>query len=91
MCPARRPSGRASRCLLPRVLLVAHGSVLVFGVMNLVAMVALAAVVLAEKLWVHGEALARVVGVAALVLAGLVPWFPALTPGLDSAAGMSDT
>jgi hypothetical protein len=37
----------------------------VVGVMNLAAMVVLAAVVLAEKLWVHGEVLARVVGIAA--------------------------
>ena len=33
----------------------------VVGVMNLAAMVVLAAVVLAEKLWVRGEVLARVV------------------------------
>jgi predicted metal-binding membrane protein len=37
----------------------------VVGVMNLVAMVVLAAVVLAEKLSVHGELLARAVGVGA--------------------------
>jgi predicted metal-binding membrane protein len=54
----------------------------VLGVMNLAAMVVLAVVVLVEKLWVHGEVLARVVGVAALALAVAVIWLPALTPGL---------
>ncbi len=39
------------------------------GVMNLVAMVVLAAVILAEKLWRYGEVAARVVGVGFLVLA----------------------
>jgi hypothetical protein len=52
----------------------------VVGVMNLAAMVALAAVVLTEKLWVHGELLARVVGVAALALAVAVIWVLALAP-----------
>ena len=54
----------------------------VLGVMNLAAMVVLAAVVLSEKLWVHGELLARAVGVAALVLAVTVIWVPELAPGL---------
>jgi predicted metal-binding membrane protein len=54
----------------------------VVGVMNLAAMVVLAAVVLAEKLWVHGELLARVVGIVALALAVAVIWLPALAPGL---------
>ena len=55
---------------------------IVLGVMNVAAMVVLAAVVLVEKLWVHGEVLARVVGVAALALAVAVVWLPALAPGL---------
>jgi predicted metal-binding membrane protein len=42
------------------------------GVMNLAAMVVLAIAVLAEKLSVHGEVLARIVGIAALVLAVVV-------------------
>jgi len=54
----------------------------VLGVMNLAAMVVLAVVVLVEKLWVHGEVLARAVGVAALALAVAVIWLPALAPGL---------
>ena len=51
-------------------------------------MVVLAAVVLAEKLWVRGEVLARVVGVAALVLAVAVVWVPALAPGLHGTSQM---
>ena len=50
------------------------------GVMNLVAMVVLAAVILAEKLWRFGEGAARVVGVGFLVLAALAAfgvWLPA--------------
>jgi predicted metal-binding membrane protein len=58
----------------------------VVGVMNLAAMVVLAAVVLAEKLWVRGEVLARVVGIAALALAAAVIWVPALAPGLHGAS-----
>jgi len=62
----------------------------VVGVMNLAAMVVLAAVVLAEKLWVRGEVLARVVGVAALALAVAVIWVPALAPGLQGTSQMMD-
>jgi len=57
---------------------------IVVGVMNLAAMVALAVVVLVEKLWVHGEIVARAVGVAALVLAVAAIWLPALAPGLHA-------
>jgi predicted metal-binding membrane protein len=64
--------------VLPRLLLVAMALFVVVGVTNLAAMVVLAAVVLAEKLWVHGELLARLVGVAALALAVAVIWVPAL-------------
>jgi hypothetical protein len=53
-------------------------------------MVRLAAVVPAEKLWVHGEILAPVVGVAALALAVAVIWVPALTPGLQGTSQMMD-
>jgi predicted metal-binding membrane protein len=60
----------------------------VLGVMNLAAMVALAVVVLVEKLWVHGGVLARAVGVAALVLAVAVIWVPALAPGLHGTSQM---
>jgi predicted metal-binding membrane protein len=60
----------------------------VLGVMNLTAMVVLAAVVLAEKLWVHGELLARAVGVAALAVAVAVIWVPELAPGLHGTSQM---
>jgi predicted metal-binding membrane protein len=60
----------------------------VLGVMNLAAMVVLAAVVLAEKLWAHGELLARAVGVAALALAMAVIWVPTLAPGLHPTSTM---
>ena len=62
----------------------------VVGVMNLAAMVVLAAVVLAENLWLRGEVLARVVGVAALALAVAVIWVPALAPGLQGTGQMMD-
>ena len=60
----------------------------VVGVMNLAAMVVLAAVVLAEKLWSHGEVLSRAVGIAALALAVAVIWVPALAPGLHGTGQM---
>jgi hypothetical protein len=53
-------------------------------------MVVLAAVVLAEKLWVHGEILARAVGIAAVALAVAVIWVPALAPGLHATSQMMD-
>jgi predicted metal-binding membrane protein len=58
------------------------------GVMNLAAMAALAAVVVVEKLWSHGEAFTRLVGVAALGLTVAVIGVPGLTPGLRSEGGM---
>ena len=54
-----------------------------FGVMNVGAMVGLAAVIAIEKLWRHGETFARVVGGACLVFAVLVLFEPGLAPGLD--------
>jgi predicted metal-binding membrane protein len=56
----------------------------VMGVMNLAAMVVLAMVVLVEKLWSHGEVLARAVGLAALALAVAAIWLTALAPGLHA-------
>jgi predicted metal-binding membrane protein len=55
----------------------------VFGLMNVVAMVALAAIVLVEKTWVWGLQFGRVLGVVALVLAVLVIFLPEIAPGLD--------
>ncbi|MFF7472524.1 DUF2182 domain-containing protein [Streptomyces sp. NPDC008092] len=62
-----------------------------FGVMNLWAMVVLAAVITAEKLTPAGYLVARAVGIASLALAVAVFWFPGLAPGLTGGgmAGMS--
>ena len=59
------------------------------GVMNLVWMAGLAAVIFLEKTWRHGERLGIAVGVALIVLAFVVPWYPAPLPGLrlDTAMG----
>jgi hypothetical protein len=53
-------------------------------------MVVLAAVVLAEKLWRHGELLVRAVGIAALALGVAVIWVPELAPGLHGTSQMMD-
>jgi predicted metal-binding membrane protein len=55
------------------------------GMMNVIAMAALAAVVLVEKQAAHGEAFARLAGVAALALALVAVWVPALAAGLHAA------
>ena len=49
------------------------------------------AVVLVEKLWVHGEVFSRAVGVAALAAAVAVIWVPGLAPGLHGPDQMSGT
>ena len=61
-----------------------------FGVMNIGAMVGLAVIIAIEKLWRHGEAFARAVGVASLVVAVLVVFEPGLAPGLDPGSDMPD-
>jgi predicted metal-binding membrane protein len=61
------------------------------GLMNLAAMVVLAAVVLAEKTWRWGPQLGKAVGVVALVLAVAVLFRPALAPGLQPAPMSGDT
>jgi predicted metal-binding membrane protein len=58
------------------------------GVMNVAAMVGLAALVLAEKTWSRGVAAGRLAGVAALALAVAIIWFPWLAPGLHGAPMM---
>jgi predicted metal-binding membrane protein len=58
------------------------------GVMNVAAMVGLAAVVLIEKAAPRGPALGRLVGAAALALAVAIIWFPWLAPGLHAAPPM---
>jgi predicted metal-binding membrane protein len=53
-----------------------------FGLMNLLAMVALAVVVLIEKTSAWGSRFSRALGVVALVLAVVVVFQPSLAPGL---------
>lgn len=62
-----------------------------FGVMNLWAMVGLAAVITAEKRLPRGRLLARVTGLASLALAVAVLWLPRLAPNLTGGdmTGMS--
>jgi predicted metal-binding membrane protein len=57
------------------------------GVMNVGAMVALAAVIFIEKLWQRGEAFSRLVGVVFLAYAGLAAFYPDLLPALHGTAG----
>jgi predicted metal-binding membrane protein len=57
-----------------------------FGLMNLIAMVALAVAVLVEKTWAWGHLFGRALGIAALVLAVVVVFEPGLAPGLHHAA-----
>jgi predicted metal-binding membrane protein len=58
------------------------------GVMNVVAMVALAVVILAEKTSARGTTIARLAGLAALCLALATVWLPWLAPGLQAAHPM---
>ena len=55
------------------------------GAMNVLAMIALAGVILIEKVWRHGQAFSRAIGISLLVVAALVPFVPALLPGLIAA------
>lgn len=52
------------------------------GIMNVPAMVAIAAVVFLEKLWLRGTVLTKAAGAALLLLAALVPFHPWLVQGL---------
>ena len=58
------------------------------GVMNVAAMVGLAALVLIEKVWRWGPAAGRLAGAAALALAVATIWLPWLAPGLHAAPMM---
>ncbi len=60
-----------------------------FGVMSVVAMVLLAAVILAEKLWAPGRWFSIAIGMGAIVL-GVAVWLdPSLAPGLHAATDAS--
>ena len=58
------------------------------GVMNVAAMVGLAALVLIEKVWRRGPAASRLAGAAALALTVAAIWLPWLAPGLHAAPQM---
>jgi predicted metal-binding membrane protein len=58
------------------------------GVMNVAAMVGLAALVLTEKVWRWGPTAGRLAGAAALALAVATIWLPWLAPGLHAARQM---
>jgi len=58
------------------------------GVMNVAAMVGLAALVLVEKVWTRGPLVGRLAGIAALALAVAIIWLPWLAPGLHPAPPM---
>jgi predicted metal-binding membrane protein len=58
------------------------------GVMNIVAMVGLAALVLIEKVWTWGPVAGRLAGAAALALAVATIWLPWLAPGLHATTQM---
>jgi predicted metal-binding membrane protein len=56
------------------------------GVMNIAVMVALAAVIFAEKIWRYGRPFGQAVGVVLVAVGVLAIWFPWLLPGLHAAA-----
>jgi predicted metal-binding membrane protein len=58
------------------------------GVMNVTAMIGLAALVLVEKVWRWGPAAGRLAGAAALAIAVATIWLPWLAPGLHAAPAM---
>jgi len=57
------------------------------GVMNVAVMAALAAVILAEKLWRYGKPFGQAAGIVLVAIGVLAIWFPWLLPGLH-ASGM---
>ena len=62
------------------------GVLIAFGLIHLLAMVALAGAVLVEKTWSWGPLFSRALGVAALGLAVAVVFEPAIAPGLHEVA-----
>jgi predicted metal-binding membrane protein len=61
---------------------------IVVGVMNLAAMVAIAAAVLIEKTWRHGKGFSIAVGMGLIVLGLVVPAHPGLVPGVHGTMTM---
>jgi predicted metal-binding membrane protein len=57
---------------------------LAFGLMNVLAMLAVAVAVLVEKTWRRGAGFARALGVASIMLAVVVLAQPAIAPGLHA-------
>jgi predicted metal-binding membrane protein len=60
------------------------------GVMNIPVMIGLALLITLEKQWKHGETLAKVAGVAALVFALAIVFDATLAPGLIDRGGHMD-
>jgi predicted metal-binding membrane protein len=58
------------------------------GVMNIAAMVGLAALILIEKVWRWGPLASRLAGIALLALAVATIWLPWLAPGLHATPPM---
>jgi predicted metal-binding membrane protein len=56
---------------------------LAVGVMNLIAMVGLMLLIIAEKLFAFGPLTGRLAGVAAIAMAVALIWVPSLAPGLQ--------
>jgi len=61
----------------------------VFGLMNVAAMIVVAAIVLVEKTWARGPMFGRVIGGVALLLAVFVIFAPGIALGLDHVAHTS--
>ena len=66
-------------------------ALLAVGMMNVPAMVVLALLITLEKQWRHGEGLAKVIGVAALVYALAIAIDADLAPGLIDSGDMTQT
>jgi predicted metal-binding membrane protein len=65
-------------------------ALLAVGLMNIPAMVVLAALIALEKQWRYGETLAKVVGVAALAYAAAIAIDGDLAPGLVDKGGLDE-
>lgn len=84
--PSRRPPQTApSAC----VLLGPHGAPGRLRLMDILAMVILAGVVLVEKTWSWGPRFSRAAGVTAMVLATAVIFAPGRAPGLHGGGQMA--